>query len=351
MAPHQAARGWLIPEITTAEKVCEVLRIDRHQLDWLADCAGRNHRESSPKLHHYRYRWIPKPSGRSRVLEIPKPILKQVQRNVLGQILDAIPPHAAAHGFRIGRSILTNAVPHSGRAVVLRFDLAIFFSSISADAVTAIFRTAGYPPDVARQLTGLCTTRLPKAVWDQRPRPAADGSDSLEERHLRNRHLPQGAPTSPALANLVAFRLDRRLDGLAKSLDVTYTRYADDLAFSGGIDLTRRSEKFRNAVARIVSEEGFRLNPLKTRVMPQSVRQTVAGVVVNIRTSIPRAEFDRLKAVLTNCLRHGPESQNREAHPNFRAYLAGKLAHVARLNPTRGRKLLALFDQIRWQSA
>ena len=96
-------------------------------------------------------------------------------------------------------------------------------------------------------------------------------------------------------------------------------------------------------------EESFNLNAEKTRVMPRSVRQTVAGVVVNIRPSIPRDEFDRLKAIISNCIRHGPETQNRENRPDFRAYLDGKIAHVAMLNPLRGRKLLARFDRIRWR--
>lgn len=351
MAPHPAAAGWPVPAVTTPAQLCDLLRIDPHHLDWLADRAGRNHRERSPKLWHYRHRWIAKPSGRARLLEIPKVMLKQVQRNILRHVLDRIPPHAAAHGFRGGRSIRTNAEPHAGRAVVVRFDLADFFPSVPAAAVTGVFRTAGYPPDIAAIFTGLCTTHLPTDVWNARPNPPADGSDWQQEQHLRGRHLPQGAPTSPALANLAAFRLDTRLDALAKSLDVTYTRYADDLAFSGGPDFAGRTHKFADAVGRIVRDEGFRLNAAKTRVMPQSGRQTVAGVVVNVRPAVPRADLDRLKAVLTNCLRHGPASQNRDGRPDFRAFLAGKLAHIAHLNPARGRTLLALFDRIVWPSA
>lgn len=346
MAPHPSASGWHVPPITTDRQLCDLLHIDAHQLEWLADVAGRNHREGSPKLGHYRYRWVSKASGRSRLLEIPKTMLKQIQRRILHLILDRIPSHPAAHGFRPGRSIRTNADPHTGKAMVIRFDLSDFFPSIAATAVTAIFRTAGYPPDIAGKLTGLCTTRLPRQVWGARP----NGSDERAERFYLARHLPQGAPTSPALANLAAFHLDQRLQGLCDSLDVAYTRYADDLTCSGGRDLAGRSFKFCACVEQIVRDEGFRLNPAKSRVMPRSVRQTVASVVVNVRPSVSREEIDRLKATLTNCIRLGPASQNRANHPDFRAHLVGKVAHVAHLNPIRGRKLLALFDQIVWRT-
>lgn len=350
MAPHPSAVGWKVPPITGTNELCDLLRIDGHQLDWLVDVAGRNRREQSTKLHHYRYRWLPKPNGRSRLLEIPKAMLKAIQGRILHRILDPIPPHPAAHGFRPGRSIRTNAEPHTGRAVVVRFDLNEFFPSISMDRVWAIYRTAGYPPDIARMLAGLCTTRLPTRIWDARPNPAPDGSDFHTWQCLRSRHLPQGAPTSPALANLALFRLDTRLAAYASSLDLAYTRYADDLTFSGGADFAGITDKFAQAIARIVREEGLNLNPAKTRVMPRSERQTVAGVVVNIRPSVPRDEFDRLKATIVNCIRHGPESQNLEKREDFRSYLRGRVAHVAMLNPFRGRKLLVLFDRIRWRA-
>jgi retron-type reverse transcriptase len=165
---------------------------------------------------------------------------------------------------------------------------------------------------------------------------------------LNARHLPQGAPTSPALANLVAYRLDRRLAGLAAACGVTYTRYADDLTFSGGEELRRAWQRFARRVTLIAAEEGFRVNRGKTRVIGRAARQTVTGVVVNVRPNVARAEFDRLKAILTNCAKHGPATQNRENVPDFRAHLVGRVAHVAAVNSVRGRKLWGLFDRIAW---
>jgi hypothetical protein len=162
------------------------------------------------------------------------------------------------------------------------------------------------------------------------------------------RHLPQGAPTSPSLANLCAYRIDCRLDGLAAAGGAAYTRYADDLAFSGDAEFDRGVETFALRVAAILLEEGFAVHHRKTRVMRQGVRQYLAGLVTNERVNVLRADFDRLKATLTNCVRHGPESQNREGHPEFRMHLAGKISFVEMVNPEKSARLRKIFEQIEW---
>lgn len=349
MTPPPAAAGPVdLPQLPTDAALAEFLGLTPARLLWLADPAGRNHRHPPGGLRTYRHRWVPKPGGRARLLEVPVILLKEVQRDLLERLLGRIPTHPAAHGFRPGRSVVTNAGPHCGRAVVIRLDLADFFPSVSAARVRAIFRTFGYPEAVARLLTGLCTTRLPADVWDARPNPAPDGSDHPTWQRLHARHLPQGAPTSPALANLAAFRLDCRLAKLAASLGADYTRYADDLTFSGGAELARGAKRLAALVAVIAGEEGFTVNHRKTRVMRRAGRQEVAGVVVNTRPNVRRAEWDEIKAILTNCVRHGPAGQNRANHPDFRAHLTGRVAHVAAVNPARGRKLWAILDRIAW---
>jgi retron-type reverse transcriptase len=274
--------------------------------------------------------------------------LKRLQRKILEGILNHVPPHTAAHGFRPGHSAITNAAPHCGNAIVIKFDLVDFFPSVPSPRVFRIFRTIGYPEAVARLLAGLCTTRQPLDIWDARPNPAPDGSDYTTRLRFAERHLPQGAPTSPALANLAACRLDRRLARLAASLTATYTRYADDLTFSGSEELARGTTRLTRLVAIIAAEEGFSMNFRKTQVMRHCGRQTVTGVVVNAKPNVPRSDFDSLKAILSNCVRHGPATQNRESLPNFRAHLAGRIAHLAAINSARGRKLWALFDKISW---
>jgi retron-type reverse transcriptase len=151
------------------------------------------------------------------------------------------------------------------------------------------------------------------------------------------------------LANLVCFSLDRRLSGLAARLGARYTRYADDLVFSGDRRLIRDAPAIERLVATICADESFMLNERKRRVMPRSARQRVTGVVVNERVNVPREEFDRLKATLFNAVRDGPTSQNREGLEDFRAHLTGRVAWVSSLNPARGARLRALLEQIDWE--
>lgn len=340
------------PKLLTPADLAGWLELPPERLDWYADLRGINTRQQIERLRHYSYRWLPKPglnpANKHRLLEAPKPVLKHLQRKILAGILSLLAVHDAVHGFRPGRSILTNASPHCGRAVVLRFDLRDFFPSMAAAKVRAVFRAVGFPAEVAELLTGLCTTRLPDDIWASRPHPAPDDGDHPTGVRLRQRHLPQGAPTSPMLANLCALGLDVRLSALAPELDATYTRYADDLTLSGGEELSKSSGRVRRLVATITAEEGFAINPHKTKVLRRGHRQRVTGVVVNVRPNVPRAEWDKLKAILTNCVRTGPAAQNRAKHPNFREHLRGRIAFVAMVNPVRGRKLYAIFDRINW---
>jgi RNA-directed DNA polymerase len=346
MSPAGPAAEWNLPPLTTETSLAEWLNVPVDELDWLADIRGWTVGHESTKLRHYVCRWQARRRGRFRVIESPKPKLKAIQRRILHELLDRIPVHAAAHGFRPDRSVLTYAQPHSGKPIVMRFDLRDFFPSIPASRVHAVFRTAGYPETVARLLTGVCTTRLAAESWEQRPNPSRE--DMRLGNRLLARHLPQGAPTSPALANLCAFGLDVRLQALADSMQATYTRYADDLAFSGGEELERAARRFQVTVGVIAVEEGFELHFRKSRFMRQGVCQQLAGIVVNAKPNLRRGAYDELKAILTNCVRLGPQSQNREGHPDFRAYLMGRIAFVRMVHPVRGVKLQAMFERIRW---
>jgi RNA-directed DNA polymerase len=350
------------PPILTFGQLADFLGLSVGRLTCYADVLrfSRFRGMADTRRHNYRYRTLTKKTQRVpptlfvrakaalqalfqpaataaklRLLEIPKPRLMAAQRKIYADILALIPVHAAAHGFVPGRSILTNAAQHVGREVVIRFDLKDFFPSVPASRVRGIFARLGYPPDVARLLLGLCTTVSP-----------AEGVGATEL--YARPHLPQGAPTSPVLANLVAYRLDCRLTGLAKRFGATYTRYADDLTFSGGHDLRRATRRLQKWVVRVVTEEGFTLNAAKTRVKSAADRQTVTGLVVNAKPNVRRLDFDRLKAILTNCVRHGPASQNRDKHPDFRSHLLGHVGFVAQVNTARGAKLRKLFDRIDW---
>lgn len=350
MQPVAAARGWGLPVIESIGALADWLGLTVGELEWFADLKGLTHRSHSPQLSHYHYRILGKEPG-IRLIEAPKPRLKELQRQILAQILDKVPPHSAVHGFIKGRSIKSCVGPHIGRRVILRMDLRDFFPSFPARRIQTLFRTLGYPESVADLLGGVSTNFTPRAVWSREKfDPAVAWLVRQEARDLYCRpHLPQGAPTSPALANMCFYRADCRLAGLAETSGAVYTRYADDLAFSGGRAFERGVERFSTHVAAILLEEGFGVNHRKTRVMRQGVRQHLVGLVANRHPNIIRCDFDRLKATLTNCVRLGPESQNHKAHLQFRLHLEGRVGFVETINAARGKRLRKLFDQIQWQ--
>jgi hypothetical protein len=344
--PRGAA--WDVPVIESPGDLAKWLGLDPGELRWFADLKGLGYQENSPQLRHYHYRILAKRFGSVRLIEAPKRRLKDLQRQILLWILEKVPPHAAVHGFVKGRSIQSFVAPHVGRRVVLRMDLRDFFPSFSGSRIQSLFRTLGYPEAVADLLGGICTNATPRNVWNE---IAADlGVVNVGEvrRMYARPHLPQGAPTSPTLANICCYRMDCRLGALAQSAGAAYTRYADDLAFSGSEEFEKNSERFLVLVASILREEGFVVHHRKTRVMRQGVRQHLAGLVTNQKTNVVRRDFDRLKAVLTNCVRQGSERQNREGRPRFREHLEGRVGFLEMINPVKGMRLRKIFEQVQW---
>jgi RNA-directed DNA polymerase len=341
-------RVWLATPTITVRRPFHTRRIDDigalaaalgltiEELDWYADRRNLNRHATDRRLRHYRYLWL-----NGRLIEAPKQRLLALQRQLLAEVIGPIPTHPAAHGFVPGRSPYTYAAPHVGRPVVIRLDVTSFFASVTAARVYGLLRTAGYPEPVAHGITGLCTTRTPASVLSAAGPGVPDRAYRLSL--LRAVHLPQGAPTSPALANLCAFRLDRRLTGLADRFGATFTRYADDLAFSG--DLTVRStSSLIAAVTSIAADEGFRINTGKTRVRGAGDRQHLAGLVVNERLGVPRSVYDALRALLHNAAGTGLDEQNHDGHADFIGHLRGRIAWVGHGHPARAEKLRQLLE-------
>ena len=334
-----------VPALPTVPALADWLGVSLDDLDWFAD-RGWLVRAPLGPLQHYALFGRRKRDGSRRLVEAPKSGLKHLQRRILRGILDRAPPHPAAHGFCAGRSIVTFARPHARQALVVRLDLRDFFPSVGPGRVVAIFRALGYPRLVALALTRLVTTRTPEdALW---------GLDAGTVGLLRRRHLPQGAPTSPALANLAAYRLDARLAALARSAGGVYTRYADDLALSGPDDFARGAARLVQRVVAIAREEGFEVRRDKDRWMTRAARQRLCGLVVNERPRPSRADYDRLKAVLHRCAGAADPAalaaENRAGVPEHRAHLRGRVAWFEHTDPGRGARLRALFDRIAWPS-
>lgn len=334
-----------LPSLATPGELAEWAGLTAAELDWFADPEERLARPAAARFRHYIHRPIAKKRGGWRMIEAPLVRLKDLQRKVLQDILSPVPGHPAAYGFVRGRNCISAAAMHAGEEVVACFDLASFFASVEAARVHAIFRCLGYPWSVARLLTGICTVKTPPDVLAGLPAPLRNGP-------LRRPHLPQGAPTSPALANLAAWGLDLRLAALARRMGATYTRYADDLTFSGDrANAFDRAAPLCEIVAEIALDEGFALNAAKTRIQRRSQRQTVTGIVVNAHVNLPRERYDRLKAVLHDCTHNGLAAANRSHHPAFLAHLESSVAWAESVNPRRGQRLRTMLDRIAGDAA
>jgi RNA-directed DNA polymerase len=335
-----------LPALATFGDLAEWLGLEASELARFTTLPARR-RKGRLEDQHYRWRWWPKPAGGGvRLLEVPRARLKALQRRVLDGLLAQVPPHEAACGFVPGRGVLDHARRHAGQVVVLGFDLRDFFGSVRAARVHALFATLGYGPEVSRALTALVTSRVPEPVLQ---RLCDDGLINLAQAaRWREAHLPQGAPTSPALSTLCAFKLDLRLDGLAWALGARYSRYADDIALSGGHLLAERRDRIQAMVGAAALEEGFDLNHRKTRCATRAGAQRLCGVMINEHPNLPRREFDRLKAVLHGCVVDGPAAHNRDQTADWRGHLIGRVAWARQVNPVKAQRLSTLLERIDW---
>ena len=346
-ATHGEPSYWQVPAITTLPNLALWLGISDASLHHLR-ATWSSDQEEVRSNGHYKRILIPRGQRTPRLIEAPFPRLKLVQTKILRGILDEIPRHSAVCGFRKGKGIAHHVTPHTKQRCVARMDLTDFFPSLSRSRVNRLFLTMGYPTEVADALADLCTTTTPVEMIRTIPKKTDPFQAWNQLSIYRKRHLPQGAPSSPALANLCAHSLDQRLTGLAEKFGAFYTRYADDLLFSGADDFRRDAARFTNKVAQIVQQEELSVSQHKTSIMPAATRQLACGLVLNDRPNLPRKQRELLEAILTNCIRYGPESQNRDQLSDFRSHLEGRIAHLNHHNPTWGGKLRKLFEQINW---
>ncbi|MCC6872909.1 MAG: RNA-directed DNA polymerase [Sandaracinaceae bacterium] len=318
-----------LPVLATPADLAKALGLRAPELRFLAF-----HAEATERPHYVQFD-VPKRSGGTRRLSAPLPKLAAAQRWILDNVLCKVAPHDAAHGFVPGRSTLTNARPHLKKGVVVNLDLQDFFPSITFPRVRGVFASLGYSPAVATILALLTTEPPRRAVrYAERTLHVAVGS----------RGLPQGACTSPAISNLACRKLDRRLSGLAAKHGLTYTRYADDLTLSGPKDT--HVARLLASLRHLIESESFRVNDKKGRVQRAGGQQTVTGVVVNDKPSVPRSERKRLRAILHQAKKTGLEKQNRAGVPSFEAHLRGKIAYVSMIDGTRGAELAKALDAL-----
>ncbi len=321
-----ASRG--LPALETPLDLAQAMGIALAELKFLSF-----HREVAHTTHYRRFA-LPKKTGGVRTISAPMPRLKRAQYWVLDNLLAKVPCHAAAHGFLPGRSIVTNAAPHCGQAVVINLDLKDFFPTITYPRIKGVFKGLGYGESVATVLALVCSENACDEL-------EVDGERLFVGGKGRDRVLPQGAPTSPMLTNILCRKLDRRLQGLASKLGFVYTRYADDLTFSAPPDRAEGVGRLLRQVHHVVRDEGFTPHPDKQHVMRAGARQEVTGIVVNDKPSVSRRERRNLRAALHRAAHQGLAAATWHGVPADRDTLVGYANFVKMVDARQGGPLLA----------
>ena len=264
---------------------------------------------------------ISKKSGGKRIIEAPVDRLKQIQRWINDEILSSFSASEYATGFRRNYSIVDNAKKHVGKELVIAIDVKDFFPSITYADVLQVFVYFGYKLDVAHLLTKLCTNA--------------------------NNVLPQGSPASPTLSNLVALRLDKRLGKLAESIGCDYSRYADDITFSG----KKTIKSILPLVEVILYEEGFHINPTKTRLQYKHQRQEVTGLIVNSKLSVSPKLTKELDNALFFIKKYGlPDHMEHIGCDKsfYKEHLYGIAYFIKMVDQKKGVYYLTAFNKIDW---
>lgn len=294
------------------------------------------HRERERVVHYVTFA-RPKRSGGERLIMAPKRRLKAIQRALLPLLVDKLLVTEHAHGFRRQRSIRTGAEPHVGKSVVVHLDLQDFFPTVTFARVRGYLVACGYGYPVATTLAVLMT--------EAKRQPVTVEGETFHV-PVGPRHCVQGAPTSPGVCNALVAKLDRRLAGLARKFSLAYTRYADDLTFSGDVDAATTGRFLHHATA-IIAAEGFATNAKKTRVMRKSGRQRVTGVTVNQVLGLSRTERRRLRASVHRLVDGRPGTPAPTDAPSA---LRGKIAYLAMLNPAQAAPLLRRLQGVDWKT-
>lgn len=270
----------------------------------------------------YRKFYIPKKSGGTRQIEAPCNRLKDIQRWIKNEIVDNFVVSEYATGFRKNMSIVDNAKKHVGKDLVINMDIEDFFPNITYEKIFLMFMYIGYRKDVAHLLTKLCTNE--------------------------NNVLPQGAPVSPSISNHILLKLDKRLGKLAESIDADYSRYADDMTFSGN----RNISTIVPLVEDIVKEEGFQINKKKTRLQYKNQRQEVTGLIVNSKIAVSAVIENEIRNAIYFIKRYGIDDHMKHIKCNKSFYLEhlyGIAYFIKMVDSDKGNKYLEQLDEINWE--
>jgi RNA-directed DNA polymerase len=321
-----------LAEVNSAEDVAKAMGITIGELRFLAFA-----RKNSP-ITHYEQFSIPKKTGGVRLISAPKPRLKKAQHWILENILNHIEMHDAAEGCVIGKSIKTNAEKHLKKAVVINQDMKDFFPTITYERIKGMFKSLGYSPQAATIFGLICSEASVQEVELNGERLYARRGD---------RFLPQGSPCSPAITNIICRKLDKRLQGLGDKYGFAYSRYVDDITFSGAADKLNKITAILKYSGKIIREENFNLHPDKLRIMKRGGRQEVTGVVVNEKPNVERKKVKRFKALVFQIEKDGLEGKTWDGNAeDLLPRIFGYASFIHQINPEKGADLKKRVDAL-----
>lgn len=268
--------------------------------------------------HRYRIFKIKKKSGGFRQITAPRTQTFMMMLSAVNEVLRSLyTPSDYAMGFTDGRSVVSNAAVHKEQNYVFNIDLKDFFPSIEQPRVWKRLQLAplNFPVPIANLIAGLCSM---KEICTN------------EDGTLKNKYvLPQGAPTSPIITNMICDKLDRRLAGLARRFGLHYTRYADDITFSSMHNVYQTNGVFRAELARIITDQGFTMNEKKTRLLKKGSRQEVTGIIVSDKLNVTRNYVRDIRNILYMWSRYGYTAAYSKFFPKYKE----EKGHVKKGNP------------------
>lgn len=259
---------------------------------------------SNNNKKYYTKKYINKKDGTKRELLVPSVFLKNIQKNILNNVLYGLKASVYGTGYLPNISIKNNALPHINKKVILKLDIKNFFENITFEHLYRALPSNVFPPQIKVLLIKLCT-------YDD--------------------YLPQGAPTSPMLSNLAMKSFDEYIGEYCKNKNISYTRYCDDLTFSGEFN----AKMLKNKVEAFLNTLGFNLNDKKTQVLYNHSRQIVTGIVVNNKLNAPKNYRKKLRQELYYINKYGLDSHLEKINTkdkNYMLKIKGKINYVNLVN-------------------
>lgn len=296
--------------------------------------------------NHYSYYLIKKKKGGFRRIVAPYKDLKYMQGWIKENILDKIDSTQHATGFIKGKSILDNAKSHENSNVILNLDLSNFFETITEKRVYGIFSSLGYSKNLSIEFAKICTAQMSKDKYEAKPKEEQEYFNEIY--NLKESVLVQGAPTSPNLSNLVCRRLDLRLSKLANKLGISYSRYADDITFSG----SGNNLPSIGILNKIIEDEDFKINWNKVGKYKKGQRQIVTGLLIDGKVRVPKKFKKEIYRHLHFCSKYGAYSHFQRICPDKgykKEWLLGKIYFVYAIEPDEAKKMLEIANTINWE--